>query len=134
MKIPETPASVSDLDLMKRLDAYAQGKDSWRADEIGSAARKACRTLHTHIVSIVDEVLAPIMDRATARELDTFTIHDERHGRKVAHLMWHILSPDRRSRLTPPEIGILVIAAHLRSEEHTSELQSLRHLVCRLLL
>src|ERR1039458_10418348 len=25
-------------------------------------------------------------------------------------------------------------AAHLRSEEHTSELQSLRHLVCRLLL
>jgi Histidine kinase-, DNA gyrase B-, and HSP90-like ATPase len=113
MKIPETPASVSDLDLMKRLDAYAQGKDSWRADEIGSAARKACRTLHTHIVSIVDEVLAPIMNRATARELDTFTMHDERHGRKVAHLMWHILSPDRRSRLTPPEIGILVIAAHL---------------------
>src|SRR5437899_4615943 len=37
--------------------------------------------------------------------------------------------------------GIRVIAAHphatgktIRSEEHTSELQSLRHLVCRLLL
>src|SRR5947199_6172447 len=27
-----------------------------------------------------------------------------------------------------------LVRAHLRSEEHTSELQSLRHLVCRLLL
>src|SRR5262245_13958799 len=27
-----------------------------------------------------------------------------------------------------------VVAARMRSEEHTSELQSLRHLVCRLLL
>src|SRR5436853_4875217 len=34
--------------------------------------------------------------------------------------------------VTPPEI--LVPGKPLRSEEHTSELQSLRHLVCRLLL
>src|SRR5205814_9987304 len=27
-----------------------------------------------------------------------------------------------------------LVVAHVRSEEHTSELQSLRHLVCRLLL
>src|ERR1035441_10863508 len=31
-------------------------------------------------------------------------------------------------------LGLLVFRAELRSEEHTSELQSLRHLVCRLLL
>src|SRR5262245_64381357 len=30
--------------------------------------------------------------------------------------------------------GVVEAGAHLRSEEHTSELQSLRHLVCRLLL
>src|SRR5262245_65247778 len=30
--------------------------------------------------------------------------------------------------------AVLLRAAHARSEEHTSELQSLRHLVCRLLL
>src|SRR5437899_8679895 len=30
--------------------------------------------------------------------------------------------------------GGVVVALHIRSEEHTSELQSLRHLVCRLLL
>src|SRR5258705_6410552 len=32
------------------------------------------------------------------------------------------------------EFAILVTARYWRSEEHTSELQSLRHLVCRLLL
>src|SRR5205814_5392804 len=31
-------------------------------------------------------------------------------------------------------LNMLAIALELRSEEHTSELQSLRHLVCRLLL
>src|SRR5258705_13635637 len=40
-----------------------------------------------------------------------------RHGPRTAHL----------SHLRPP-------GRSLRSEEHTSELQSLRHLVCRLLL
>src|SRR5438045_9145829 len=50
---------------------------------------------------------------------------------------WH------RSDSTPPRLSarlnsfVLVMndfAAGMRSEEHTSELQSLRHLVCRLLL
>src|SRR5437899_4565363 len=31
-------------------------------------------------------------------------------------------------------LTIAAVTKHLRSEEHTSELQSLRHLVCRLLL
>src|SRR5258705_8453634 len=39
----------------------------------------------------------------------------------------------RRSTSRPPRYATLP-AAVTRSEEHTSELQSLRHLVCRLLL
>src|SRR5262245_65103106 len=42
-----------------------------------------------------------------------------------------------RSRASPypPAVGVwITIASPARSEEHTSELQSLRHLVCRLLL
>src|SRR2546423_7227333 len=35
--------------------------------------------------------------------------------------------------LIPPAVGVCV-ARHYRSEEHTSELQSLAYLVCRLLL
>src|SRR5262245_65935105 len=34
----------------------------------------------------------------------------------------------------PAPIAVVVPATRFRSEEHTSELQSLRHLVCRLLL
>src|ERR1035438_10040052 len=56
------------------------------------------------------------------------------------------LFPTRRSSDLPPEwldsgtkryvnpTGRFVIGGPMRSEEHTSELQSLRHLVCRLLL
>src|SRR5437899_4311537 len=38
-------------------------------------------------------------------------------------------------RIGSPGLGLVVLdCKHVRSEEHTSELQSLRHLVCRLLL
>src|ERR1039458_10512481 len=42
----------------------------------------------------------------------------------------------RRRRISPPTLieWAPLIIEMLRSEEHTSELQSLRHLVCRLLL
>src|SRR5205814_10320429 len=45
----------------------------------------------------------------------------------------------RRRVRRPHDVGIRRVDAHIReivwrSEEHTSELQSLRHLVCRLLL
>src|SRR5205814_8948528 len=39
-----------------------------------------------------------------------------------------------RLRLLNPYVGIGCARGLARSEEHTSELQSLRHLVCRLLL
>lgn len=115
LQIPETPDSVQNLDLMKLLEGYAQGEKTWRGDSrpLGPDAKQASRSLHTHIVEIVEEVFASILDRVTARELDTFTMHDRNHGKKVAHLMWHILSPARRETLTPPEIGMLVLSAHL---------------------
>src|SRR5437899_8863249 len=50
-------------------------------------------------------------------------------------LLAHILHPERV--LLPPAPGqalVVETAGVRRSEEHTSELQSLRHLVCRLLL
>src|SRR6195256_6015686 len=37
-------------------------------------------------------------------------------------------------RFRAPRVASAFSSARLRSEEHTSELQSLRHLVCRLLL
>src|SRR2546422_8134258 len=54
-----------------------------------------------------------------------YDIHDlARHAtfEEVCYLLWHRRLP------TPAELG------DLRSEEHTSELQSRLHLVCRLLL
>src|SRR5437870_9885730 len=49
----------------------------------------------------------------------------------------HSLSPGSRKRLrsecTPPRV-VVFVPSWVRSEEHTSELQSRGHLVCRLLL
>jgi hypothetical protein len=113
MQIPETPKTVTDLDLMRRLDSYAEGSASWEPQtNLGPRAQSACRVLHTNIVQFVEKALAPLLGRIGAREMDTFTMHDHMHGLKVAHLMWHILASARRERLTPPEIGILVLAAH----------------------
>src|SRR5438045_6551814 len=54
-------------------------------------------------------------------------------GRHRADPDWAII--DCRFELARPDWGEQAFAAaHIRSEEHTSELQSLRHLVCRLLL
>ena len=115
MQVPETPQSVAELDLMRRLEDYANGNASWTADgtAIGENAKRACRTLHTSLANLINGLFAYILDRVTAREMEAFTMHDRVHGRKVAHLMWHILKPERREQLTPPEIGILLVAAHL---------------------
>src|SRR5205814_8835753 len=44
----------------------------------------------------------------------------------------HVLDDQRGAELRGP--GRIASILYVRSEEHTSELQSLRHLVCRLLL
>src|SRR5205814_7868728 len=61
-------------------------------------------------------------------------------GRRMAQAHHHAAraqSPDARQRSRPlgrQRHQLESIALEQRSEEHTSELQSLRHLVCRLLL
>lgn len=115
MKIPETPSTVEQLDLLRRLDDYAEGRATWLPESpaLGANSKKACGQLHAQILKVVEKVFALMLDRTTARELDTFTMHDRNHGLKVAHLMWHILAPARRAILTPSEIGIMVISAYL---------------------
>src|SRR5258705_9933635 len=63
--------------------------------------------------------------RSTLFPYTTLFRSDQGAGARAAH----------RCRLTPVSSAVeLAELAHGRSEEHTSELQSLRHLVCRLLL
>jgi hypothetical protein len=115
MPIPETPPAVEEPDLMKRLKDYAGGTASWDPERVavGQKAKAECERLYKNIIALVDKALGALMDRVTTREMETFTLHDRTHGLKVAHLMWQILAPERRERLTPPEIGMLVLAAHL---------------------
>src|ERR1035438_7333450 len=86
--------------------------------------------------------------RAARREL---VAHDQ-PGRRGLRICWRTFRLDagRGAQLQSPERQVGVMATHIsqraaaeippppprlrRSEEHTSELQSLRHLVCRLLL
>lgn len=114
MQVPETPGTVEELDLMKRLRAYAEGTATWSPDGalLGPDLRRACQALWTNLVQLVNGVFAFLLDRVTTREMECFTLHDRIHGRKAAHLMWHITEPSRRERLTPPEIAMLVVAAH----------------------
>lgn len=114
MRITETPVRSEDLALLRLLAQYGDGGATWRANEpLGELERAECRRLHAALVEVVDRLLGPLLDRVNAREMKTFTMHDSKHGLKVSHLMWAILSEERRSRLTPPEIAILVLSAHL---------------------
>src|SRR5437899_12416229 len=61
-------------------------------------------------------------DTATT-EIYTLSLHDALPISRVRDWMWHA-----------PRFTLRSATANGRSEEHTSELQSLRHLVCRLLL
>src|SRR5205814_10527720 len=81
-------------------------------------------------------------------DLYTLSLHDalpiymqatDRDG--TVHRFWRITSPDAiaAAQAALAEREMLIADGHhryetARSEEHTSELQSLRHLVCRLLL
>src|SRR5262245_63695647 len=69
-------------------------------------------TLFPYTTLFRSKVLEEVHDRADLGEIERLVIDEE-----VQHAL--------------PEVLVL---QHLRSEEHTSELQSLRHLVCRLLL
>ncbi len=114
LQIPETPKVISDLDIMKRLDDYANSRESWLPSScsIKMSTREACKELYSTIIKF-EKVVSPLLRRTNAKEMDKFTMHDELHALKVAHLMWHIIKPNRRKLLTPPEIGLMVISAYL---------------------
>src|SRR5438045_8254248 len=91
---------------------------------------------------MVLEFLSFFCHIAVASLLYTLSLHDALPI--SCRLRWHIYSQRRRSvffRLCGYRICSIGRSSRLmatrgrpRSEEHTSELQSLRHLVCRLLL
>src|ERR1035441_10139488 len=56
------------------------------------------------------------------------------HSMKVQSHPFHAEPPSKAPILLSPDGSTSAAVTYLRSEEHTSELQSLRHLVCRLLL
>src|SRR5205814_5640841 len=65
--------------------------------------------------------------------------HAHRHALRIPYLgqLRQVARPVEQLQLfaqVVDQLELLDWASHLRSEEHTSELQSLRHLVCRLLL
>src|ERR1035441_6905412 len=66
-----------------------------------------------------------------ATEIYTLSLHDALPI-WVAVLGQTAIGAERELMLIP--VGVDQVVAGGRSEEHTSELQSLRHLVCRLLL
>jgi len=113
LNVPETPKDSKDLALLMRLKQYALGAASWNGSGIGPEAREACDRLYTDTLRLVRDGFAPLLDCINTAGFLTFTMHDHRHSLKVAHLMWHILSPERRERLSPPEIAMLVDAAFL---------------------
>src|SRR5438046_4855670 len=71
-------------------------------------------------VALYDKMLRetdPARQRELMRQLEKYVLDEQAH--EIWALWWHRIVPYR---------------SYLRSEEHTSELQSLTNLVCRLLL
>ncbi|MCK5787227.1 MAG: ATP-binding protein [Candidatus Sabulitectum sp.] len=57
------------------------------------------------------ESVSVLLNKVSSREMEMFTMHDAKHARKVAHLMWHILTPEQQLGITPPEIALMVGSA-----------------------
>ena len=112
MQLPETPKRINELDLMARLASYAAGTASYLPDSrpLAELTREACEKLHAGLSSL-EQTVGPLLDKVTAKEMQSFTAHDRKHALKVAHIMWHIIDPAKRLSLTPPEIGLLVSCA-----------------------
>src|SRR5437899_7229868 len=82
--------------------------------------------------SIVPSTKPGAINLSPTRELVTF-VHTFRicPANAPVQARW---ANARRAGPTPPNPPTVASGVRPRSEEHTSELQSLRHLVCRLLL
>src|SRR5262245_46091311 len=97
-------------------------------DELGGVAELARRArdqravrLHDREVAIRRRVLADVLDRQLEADVEI-----ERAA--------EVADADAVMAIVPVRFAEEVQRVAERSEEHTSELQSLRHLVCRLLL
>src|SRR5205814_3377408 len=94
---------------------------------------------HAHYSSICHRSLSSF---PTRRSSDLADIRDEssREGMRIVIALKRGENAqvvlNRLYKFTQMQVsfGIIMLALDSRSEEHTSELQSLRHLVCRLLL
>src|ERR1035438_7119700 len=95
------------------------------------------------VLSAEDAVAARRRKARVVQDLEEVGIEPEfdslRQRNGLEQRRREIERPGGRLELIPPRVEVRVIGgpyygAVLRSEEHTSELQSLRHLVCRLLL
>lgn len=109
----EHPTDFTDLDLMKHLKSYSNGKKSWKKNRLSKREKEACEELYANLIQLVTKVFTPLINRVNAQEMQTFTMHDSQHAIKVAYLMWHILSEERKKRLTPPEIALTIICSYL---------------------
>src|SRR5438045_3358241 len=109
--------AIEESDMVAMPDPSTFAVLPWRPDEQG-VARMFCDVLtpeHTPYEGDPRHVLRRAIERMRALGFDTFDVGAEPE---------YFLFKDRHSPEPLDE----------RSEEHTSELQSLRHLVCRLLL
>src|SRR2546425_8977334 len=68
------------------------------------------------------------------RSLEATVGHESGHVARRRDVEGGIERGSGRRRDAPPRDRLYLVRAALRSEEHTSELQSLAYLVCRLLL
>ncbi|UKS27372.1 ATP-binding protein [Paenibacillus sp. HWE-109] len=111
MMFATTPKSVIELDLMKRLKSYFDGNASWKETVLSDEEKIKCGYLYTALEKLISISFLPILNRTNSQEMKFFTMHDENHGLKVAHLMWNLIAPSRRQMLTPPEIALMTASA-----------------------
>src|SRR3712207_7494822 len=72
--------------------------------------------------------------RSTMKELPATLLLRPIGFDTLATEIWRYTSVASYSRAAVPALLLVLVSAPLRSEEHTSELQSRQYLVCRLLL
>src|SRR5437899_2162631 len=119
---------VRSLQTADKVAFYSYSRDLYRAAALTSDRSEVVRGMRTSVAG----------DDAALYNSLLLTVQDagQYPGRKVIVVFSN--GPDNSSAVPPEDVAELAQSAgipiYMRSEEHTSELQSLRHLVCRLLL
>src|SRR5437016_11415042 len=105
-----------------RLPGEEEGGKKKRRKKASKGSKKAKATAGKLISIDDDKIFEPTLQIIAGKGK---VINDLRKAAHSAEAVYLAGDPDREGE---------AISAHLRSEEHTSELQSLTNLVCRLLL